>query len=186
MTRLGRSRCSRALALSVALTAACGGTTEPQTPPLGVAAEIPERARPARTFAFVTLDGQAVTSTAYRGRMTLVGFAATYDLGSHALARFMNEVFARHTPRINALLLVLEPRDHEPMVQAFAGTLDLRYDVVHADEATTAGQGPFPGLHHVPSVVLLDRRGREVWRHLGLVTTERLHEVIEEHDERAR
>jgi hypothetical protein len=114
--------------------------------------------------------------------MTVVGFAATYDIGSQAQARFINEVVFKHTPRINALLLVLEPPENRPLVEAFASSLDLHYDVAQADEATTSGRGPFPGLHHVPAVVVLDRRGREVWRHLGLVEANTLHEKIANFD----
>ncbi len=180
----------------VALSAACWGfaaaavgcTPVPvaDRPPLALSAEAPQSSGPQRSFVFRTLEGSVVTSEGYQGRMTVIGFVASYDLGSHAQARFINEVLARHTPRINALVLVLEPPSHRPLVEAFASTLDLRYDVVHADEATTAGNGPFPGLHHVPSVVLLDRRGREVWRKLGLITAAGLNDVIDEHDERAR
>lgn len=171
--------------LLLASLVAC--TPEPvvaETPPLAVTAAAPTG--PVRSFAFRTIAGSAVTSEGYKGRMTLVGFAATYDMGSHAQARFINEVVFKHTPRINALLLVLEPPNHRPLVEAFASSLDLRYDVVHADEATTAGNGPFKGLHHVPSVVLLDRDGREVWRNLGLITADKLSEAIAKHDPRSK
>ncbi len=36
-----------------------------------------------------------------------------------------------------------------------------------ADEPTLAGHGPFDGLHAVPSIVILDREGREVHLHVG-------------------
>jgi hypothetical protein len=163
---------------------ACSPAAEPEVPPLAVDSDVDEGAE--RDFAFTSLDGKPVTDEGYEGRMTVIGFVATYDIGSQAQARFINEVVAKHVPRINALLLVLEPPQHRPMVEAFASSLDLRYDVVHADAKTTAGKGPFPGLHHVPSVVLLDRKGREVWRNLGLITAEKLDEAIAEHDPRAR
>ena len=81
---------------------------------------------------------------------------------------------------------MLEPPENRPLVETFATSLDLHYDVVHADQRTTAGDGPFPGLHHVPSVVLMDRDGREVWRNLGLIPADRLRDVIADHDPRAR
>ena len=178
---------SRSCAVSGALLlalVACSPTPVTEVPPLAVTATPPSG--PARTFAFQTIDGTPVSSTGYRGRMTVVVFAATYDMGSHAQARFLNEVVAKHTPRINALLLVLEPPENRPLVETFATSLDLHYDVVHADQRTTAGDGPFPGLHHVPSVVLMDRDGREVWRNLGLIPADRLRDVIADHDPRAR
>ena len=122
-----------------------------------------------RTFSFQTLDGRPVSSGDYRGRMTIIVLGATYDTPSQAQARFVNAVVLHHAPRVNALLLILEPTENLPLAQAFADSLDLRYDVAMADAATIAGKGAFPGLHHVPSVVVLDREGREVWRKLGLI-----------------
>lgn len=165
---------------------ACSPVPSGEVPPLAVTTELPKKSAIERNFAFLTLDGQAATSTGYRGRMTLIGFAATFDIGSQAQARFINEVVIKHTPRINALLLVLEPPEHRPMVEAFASSLNLRYDVVHADAATTSRDGPFPGHNFVPSVILLDRDGREVWKNLGLIEAGPLREAIADHDVRSR
>ncbi len=134
------------------------------------------------SFVFMTIDGRAVSSAGYRGRMTVIVFVATYDTASLAQARFVNSVFRRHTPRINALMLALEPSQNAPLVETFAHTLELGYDVALADEATIAGKGPFPGLHHVPALVLLDRDGREVWRHLGVTDARTLDDAITAHD----
>lgn len=141
---------------------------------------------PVRRFAYETLDGRVVTSQRYRGRMTVVAMVATYDTASQAQTRFLETVYRRHAPRINALLLVLEPPEHRPLVEAYQSSLALSYDVALADAETIAGEGAFAGLHHVPSIVLLDREGREVWRNLGLVEVEALHAVIAEHDDRSR
>lgn len=172
------------MSLAVAL-AACGGA-EPTEPVYRVATEVPSASGPKRRFAYQTLDGRRVGHLSYAGRMTLIAFVATYDTASQAQARFVNEVVATHAPRINALLLVLEPPHHAPLVEAFVQSLDLRYDVAMADAETIAGEGPFTGLHHVPSVVLLDREGREVWRNLGVVSDEQLRKAIERRDPRSR
>ena len=49
---------------------------------------------------------------------------------------------------------------------------------VIADAATIVGEGPFAGLHHVPSVVILDKEGREAWRHVGFVDQARLEAAV--------
>jgi hypothetical protein len=41
------------------------------------------------------------------------------------------------------------------------------------------GRHGFPGLRHVPSVVILDKQGRERFRHLGLMTDVELGEVLD-------
>jgi hypothetical protein len=66
------------------------------------------------------------------------------------------------------------------MVEAFVAALDPPYPVAIADRATLAGEGPFRGLHHVPSIVILDRQGREAYRRLGLIEGSALEEVLRE------
>lgn len=174
-----------ATVVSLLLLAGCGGaeTTEPR---YGVASEAPAASGPRRRFNYLTLAGDRVSHESYAGRMTVIALVATYDTASQAQARFVNQLYVHHTPRVNALLLVLEPPHHQPLVEAFVQSLDLRYDVAIADPATIAGEGPFTGLHHVPSVVLLDREGREVWRNLGVADDETLSAAITQHDPRAR
>ena len=155
--------------------AACAGT------PDGEPATAPTASRPTGppiAFSFEALDGTQLTGASMRGRITVIGFAATYDTASHAQARFLNGIFRRHVPRINAALIVLEPPTNRPMIEAFTQALKLGYPVALADAATIAGQGPFAGLHHVPSIVILDREGREAYRHIGLIEGDPLEAAV--------
>jgi hypothetical protein len=139
-----------------------------------------------RRFAYRALDGSLIRSSDLHGRMTLILFVTTYDVASQAQARIAQHVLRRHTPRINVLLVVLEAPHHKPLIQAFAQSLGLRYPVVFGDANTIAGRGAFSGLRHVPSVVVLDRSGRERWRHVGLIRQPALRDAIERHDDRSR
>ncbi|MEM1029947.1 MAG: TlpA family protein disulfide reductase [Myxococcota bacterium] len=170
----------RPLLLGSLTAAACGGADPRGTRSGGEGANAGQApaGRPERRFRFASLAGPVVTHENYRGRMTVILLAATYDAGSQVQARFVESVVRRHTPRINALMVVLEPPQNAPLVEAFAASLALSYDVAFADAATIAGEGPFPGLHHVPSLLLLDRDGREVWRRLGLVERGPLSDTI--------
>jgi hypothetical protein len=138
----------------------------PETPP--PVASAPPSGPPIR-FAFETIDGKPLTTESLAGRISVVGFVASYDIASQAQVRFLTGLLKRHVPRINVAILVLEPPQNLPMVEAFVGALRLPYPAALADAATIAGQGPFAGLHHVPSVVILDREGHERWRHVGLI-----------------
>ncbi|WP_437285598.1 TlpA family protein disulfide reductase [Sorangium sp. So ce406] len=140
-------------------------------------AEVPARG-PVRTFSYETLDGRALSTASLAGRFSVIGFVATYDVASQAEARFLAGLFRDHTPRINAALLVLEASENRPLVEAFVAALKLPYPVALADAPTIAGEGSFAGLHHVPSVVILDPEGREAFRHVGLITQEALEEVL--------
>ncbi|MFO0757570.1 MAG: TlpA disulfide reductase family protein [Byssovorax sp.] len=170
MTRALAARARRALAaqaLLASILVAGIACSSPAAPP-------PERPRPEvpagriLSFSFETVDGKPLSTETVAGRFTVIGFIATYDIASQAEARFIGGLARHHAPRINAALLALEPRDNLPLVQAFAQGMGIELPVALADAATIAGEGPFAGLHHVPSVVLLDRQGREVWRRVGL------------------
>jgi hypothetical protein len=141
----------------------CGAASPPATPPPSAAPIGP----PVR-FSFEALDGSPLSTESLAGRISVVAFLTTYDVASQVQARIIGAIGRRHTPRVNVAALILEPPDHRPLIEAFASSLGLTYPVAIADAATIAGQGPFAGLHHVPSVVILDRQGREAHRRLGL------------------
>jgi len=156
----------RLAALATFLCAVHLGGCGPDAPPKDPGAA-PRRGHRV-DFAFETLDGKPLSTATLAGRFSVIGFGTTYDLPSQAQARYLSGVSRRHAPRVNVALLILEPEDNRPLIDAFVTTLKLPYPVALADAPTIAGRGPFVGLHHVPSVVVLDPEGREAWRHLGL------------------
>jgi hypothetical protein len=156
---------------AVVFLAACGGASgatsaegapPPSTPPVSSHG-------PKVHFEYTTLTGAPLSTSTLAGRISVIGFAATYDPASQAQARFLTALLRHHTPRINVALLVLEPPENQILVEVFAQSLRLPYPVALADAATIAGQGPFTGLHHVPSIIILDAEGREASRYLGLM-----------------
>lgn len=139
----------------------CGGgvDAEPATP---------VRAGPQRAFSYVGLDGTAVDTASTRGRVTVVLFFTSYDMMSQMVARRLEELRRQQKPRVNVLGIANEAPKYAPLVDAFKETLGLRYPVVMADPATLTGGGPFGEIRGVPTVVVLDRDGREVWRGEGV------------------
>jgi hypothetical protein len=153
------------LALACAQAASCGSSTRA---PDANAPTNPAASPPLR-FTFEAIDGRPFSADAFKNRITVIGFLTTYDVHSQAEARFLALLERHHTPRLNVAALMLEAQENRPLVEAFVASLGLGYPVALADAATIAGEGPFTGLHHVPSVVILDRAGREAWRHVGFV-----------------
>jgi hypothetical protein len=146
-----------ALVLSALLGCAPSASATPSRPaPNPVELAAPEQLGPPVEFAWTSIRGGETTSEAMRGRTTLLVFGTTYDVASQAQVRFVTAVVRRHTPRINALLVVLEQPENRILVEAFANAFDLPYPVALADAPTIAGEGAFRGLHHVPSIVVLD------------------------------
>lgn len=174
-------RLAGSFTVSLALSA-CSAPPEPARDP---AAAISPSGAPL-VFAYETLDGKQLTSDSLRGRITVIAFLTTYDFPSQAEARFLSSIAHRHVPRLNAAALILEAPENLPLVQAFTSALALPYPVAMADPATIAGEGAFSGLHHVPSIVILDREGREVYRHVGLIEEAALEQAIRSVESPAR
>jgi hypothetical protein len=130
------------------------------------------------SFSFETLDGKTLSTASVAGRITVLGFITTYDVASQAEVRFLLGLGRTHAPRLNVAFVVLERKENRPLIEAFVSALSIPYPVALADEETIEGRGPFAGLHHVPSVVILDRQGREVWRHLGLIRETELEQAV--------
>jgi hypothetical protein len=162
-------RCAFGFFVFALMPIACTTTVEqvePETPKATIATGATIH------FSYPTLDGQTLSTTTLAGRYSVLAFITTYDHFSHAQARFLSAVANKHVPRINAGLIVLEPPQNLVLVEAFTKVVAPPYPVAMADEATIRGEGPFQDLHEVPSVVILDQRGREVWRHKGLASND--------------
>ena len=155
-----------ALAAALAASSACGGGASPTV--VVPAASAGGQAPPLR-FAYQALDGRPISSESLFNRVSVIAFLTTYDVHSQAEARSLAQLERHHAPRVNVAALVLEAPENLPLVEAFVASLGLGYPVALADAATIAGEGPFAGLHHVPSVVVLDRAGQEAWQHVGFV-----------------
>jgi hypothetical protein len=160
--------------LSAVLACACSAPAPPPGP-VGPPSAAP---RPVLQFSYEAMDGTPVSTESLSKRVTVIGLLTTYDIPSQIVARFLASLSRTHTPRLNVVALMLEGPENKPLVEAFAASLGLPYPIALADAATIAGEGPFAGLHDVPSVVILDREGREAWRHVGFVDQARLEAAV--------
>lgn len=175
--RMASRRIVTLLSFTLALLPIACTTTveqaEPETPKAPVVTGSPIQ------FAYPTLDGQMLSTSTLAGRYSVLAFITTYDqIYSHAQARYLSTVVNKHVPRINAGLIVLEPPENHILVEAFAKVVAPPYPVAMADEATIRGEGPFQDMHEVPSVIILDQLGREVWRHKGLASNDMLEAAL--------
>jgi hypothetical protein len=67
-------------------------------------------------------------------------------------------------------VVVLESPDYAELAGAFRDSLGLTLPIAMADPPTLHGVGAFGPIPRVPTLVVLDRAGREVWRRPGVVT----------------
>lgn len=134
---------------------------------------------PGVVFSFAATDGSELGSATTRGRVTILLFLTTYDNASQLMARQLRSLVHRRRPRINVGAVVLETSKYAVLAPVFRQSLELDYPVAMADEATLQGQGSFGPLRRVPTLVILDRRGRRVWQEEGYVPPERIEAVLD-------
>lgn len=145
------------------------------------AAAEPTRPRgPAVEYAYESLDERPVSRQGLQGRATVVAFLTSYGDPSLIQARYLKKVHKEYAPRINAAAIFLEPINNRPLVRVFRDAVGLAFPLAMADQATTSGKGPFAGIDTVPSVVVLDPQGREVWRKVGVASPEELTRALRE------
>jgi len=157
----------RAVATLVALLLGCSSEPRP------MAAAPSARGRPI-DFAFGTPSGEVLGSGATRGRVTALLFVATFDLPSQVMAKRLEEVVRWHRPRANAGAVALEAPNDAPLVEVFKSSLGLTYPVALANTTRFDPEQPFGEVDQVPTLIILDSRGREVARAHGLISEREL------------
>ena len=165
----------------LALGVACGGPpaaapSGPTSAPTWEMSSAPRSA--ALDFRFPPSGDQVVSSETTRGRATALLFITTYDIVSQLVVKRLGEVLVRFTPRANAAAVVLEAPSYAELLPAYRESLALPYPVVIADFATQQRQGPFGDIQKVPTLLILDRSGREVWRHQGPLETREIEAAL--------
>ncbi len=154
--------------------AACGSKPPPE--PVGVSrVDTPEpKAGAPIDFAFDSLDARAVSSVATRGKVTVLAFVATYDLGSQAQVNYLVAMAKHDGERVNYALVALDQHSERELVEVYRKNLDVTFPVALADAETIAGGGPFGDVHRIPAVVVLDRKGQMAWKKTGLAKADEI------------
>ena len=125
-------------------------------------------------FEFDSLDARPVSTPATRGKVTVLAFVTTYDLGSQAQVNFLVAMAKHDGTEVNYVLVALEKKSERELVEVYKNNLGVSFPFALADEATIAGGGPFGDVHKIPSVVVLDRAGKIVFKKTGLAKSDEL------------
>jgi hypothetical protein len=160
-------------ALLATLVAGCGPKTI--EPPVG-ASDKPGAAFPDRpvTYAFDTLDERPVSSTAHRGKPTVLAFVTTGDIVGQAQVDYLVAMAKNDGAKVNYALVALHPRKEIMLVEAYMSALKVEFPVALGDASVMAPQGPFGEISAVPTIVVLDREGKIAWKHTGLAKSDEL------------
>lgn len=130
------------------------------------------------SFSLAGIDGTRQDGRAFLGRVTVILFATTFDISSQAQAQQLEDLYRTHVPRVNALLVVLEPAKNVELVRGFRDVLGLNFPVAMADPQTLTGQGVFGTVSSVPSWLFLDGAGRPTNIAEGQLSPAQLREAV--------
>lgn len=166
----------RTAALLLTLAVACGPKA-PEGPPVGTSDKEGTSHLPSDkpvTYAFDALDERPVSSEANLGKPTLLAFVTTGDMASQAQVDFLVAMEKNDGQMVNYGLVAFHPRKEIVLVETYCSTLGVKFPVALADPSAMKPSGPFGEIPAVPTLVLLDRQGRLVWKHTGLAKPEEI------------
>lgn len=126
------------------------------------------------TYAFDTLDERPVSSSAFQGKPTVLAFVTTGDIVGQAQVDYLVAMAKNDSAKVNYALVALHPRKELPIVAAYAYSLKVEFPVALSDASVMTAAGPFGEISAVPTVIILDREGRIVWKHTGLAKSDEL------------
>jgi hypothetical protein len=146
-------------------------------PPVGVStksgAPLPSPDK-ATLYVFDSLDERAVSSEAMRGKPTVIAFITTGDIVGQAQVSYLVHMAKNDRERVNYALVAIQPRQEIVLVETYRQTLGVEFPVALADATETNAGGPFGEIPMVPTIIILDREGRIVWKHSGLAKNDEL------------
>jgi hypothetical protein len=151
---------------------ACGGPKAPEGTSFEERTELPP-------FAFDSLDERRVSREALLGKPAVLVFVTTWDIVSQAAVGKLVKMAERDGESVRYVLVALhEPHERE-LVEAYVRSTKFKGPAALSDGETRAGRGPLGDVHVVPTVLVVDARGKLAAKFVGLTKTEVMREAVE-------
>ena len=148
---------------------ACGSKKDPG-PPIGMSGV---SSSPIAEFVYDSLDQRAVSSDAARGKVAVLAFITTYDLASQANVNFVIDV-AKRDPNPFYAVVDIEDRAQRELVESYRDQLNIKFPVAMTDVGHTGF-----GEVRVPTVIVLDPKGKVAFRKEGIVKGDEIRRAID-------
>ena len=129
---------------------------------------------PAPRFQLASLDGRRLGPSDFAGKVVLLDFWATWCAPCHIQSAVLRDLYPRFRgPRVEFLAVAVgEDLD---TVRSFVAEQPFDYPVLLDPQSEVAD--PL-GVLALPTIMVLDRQGRLVFREAGLVAAETLEQVL--------
>jgi cytochrome c biogenesis protein CcmG/thiol:disulfide interchange protein DsbE len=119
---------------------------------------------PVANVALQTLDGQTLSSSTWRGKVTLVNFWATWC--PPCKAEIPDLIALQNKYRDQLQIIGISEDDTPDVVRRFVAEFKINYPVVMVTPEILRA---FPGVASLPTTFMLDRDGRIAVKHVGLL-----------------
>ena len=135
---------------------------------------------PTDPFSYVLrqVGGGRVEFSAYRGRVLLLDFFATWSQPSLVTISNYSVLQAKYSKKGLAVIGVALDELGEDVVAPYAAGMQIPYPVVLANKAIRSGKSVFGPLETIPTLLVFDRAGRLVKIYLGLVPAEQVERTL--------
>ena len=134
-----------------------------------------DKLAPAPNWQLHDVDGHAVRSTDFKGKVVILDFWATWCGPCRMELPGLVELQKKYEKRGLAVIGVSVDQIGPAEVKKFAQQLGVNYPVVLADANTTQ---TFGGIDAIPTTFIIDRAGRIVKQHLGFTEKEEFEKEI--------
>ncbi len=119
-------------------------------------------------FSMTDIDGKTITSESLKGKVVLINFWATWCGPCVVEIPDLVKLQAKYPEQL-VIVGVSEDENGEALVRKFAADKQINYPLVMS---TPAIQALFPGVVALPTTFALDRQGKMVQKHVGLLHAE--------------
>jgi len=145
-------------------TSGAGPSPAPITQGAGVKIQFSDKPLPLPEFKLADLDGRTVDQAAWRGKVVLLNFWATWC--GPCREEIPALVALQEHYRDQVIVAGLSIDDPDTDVKSFLSMFHVNYLVGRADENV---QRAFGGVSAVPATYVLDTEGKIVQRHIGMI-----------------
>ncbi len=119
-------------------------------------------------FSMTDIDGKTITSESLKGKVVLINFWATWCGPCVVEIPDLVKLQAKYPEQL-VIVGVSEDENGEALVRKFAADKQINYPLVMS---TPDLQALFPGVVALPTTFALDRQGKMVQKHVGLLHAE--------------
>jgi thiol-disulfide isomerase/thioredoxin len=125
---------------------------------------------PVSSLTMKTLDGRTISTSDWRDKVTIVNFWATWCGPCRAEIPDLVALQKKYAKYVQIVGVLSQDEAPEHAIRGFMERYEVNYPIVR--ETPELSQA-FPGINALPTSYLVDRQGRVVQKHVGMLTPER-------------